>query len=114
MSFYDNSHQDRMLNATQKLEDATFDIEMSNAILEDTISTEMDSVQELKRQREVLEDDNRKLDRIDGHLDESNKTLKRMLYRAITNKIFLIIMAIVFLIIIGVVIYLGFFVFKKK
>ncbi|ELP94805.1 vesicle transport V-snare protein vti1a, putative [Entamoeba invadens IP1] len=110
---YGHVDQDRMLNATQRLDEATDQIEQSNAILEDTVGVEMDSLQELRRQREVISSDKDTLDKVNIDLDTSNKTLKGMLRRAITNKIFLCVIIIVFLVIIGLVIYFGFFFFKK-
>lgn len=106
-----NDDQDRMMQNTQRLDDATLDLEESNAILEDTIGVEMDSLQELRRQREVIEKSNDRLTNIDGNVQKADKTLSGMLRRAITNKIFLCIIVLIFIVIIGVVIYLGFFVF---
>ena len=112
MNGYGESDRERMSNITMQLDYATNDLEMTNAILEDTLSTEMDSLQELRRQREVLENANSSLDRTNNELDKGDKTLKDMLYRAICNKIFLIIMALVLVVIIGVVVFVGFFAFK--
>ena len=113
MANFGQTDQERMLGLTEQLDEATLDLQNANAILDDTIGVEMDALQELRRQKEVLEKDKDSLDRTNNQLDIGDKTLKGMLYRAICNKIFLFLVAVILIIIIGVVIFLGFFVFGK-
>ena len=102
------SDQERMSNLTTQLDDATLDLQNANALIDDTINLEMDSLQELRRQKEVLEKDKDSLDRTNTHLDVGEKTLKNMLTRAICNKIFLICVAVILVIVILIIIILAF------
>lgn len=104
MDMTEDSHH-KLMSATDKLNGATFELERSNAILDETISIQMDSLNELKRNREVLESDNAKLDSVSANLNMANRTLKNMLRRAITNKILLAVIAFIILIIILTLVY---------
>ena len=114
MADFGQTDQDRMSNLTLQLDDATLDLQNANAILDDTIGVEMDALNELRRQREVLENDKDKLDRTNSHLDVGEKTLKGMLHRAICNKIFLIIIVLVLVLIIALIIGLSIYFSTKK
>ena len=90
------SDRERLSRANDRLDEATDDIRSATEMTAHIIDLEMETLNELDRQHDVLLKDNDIMSGIDEKLDESQQILKRMMRRAINNKVALVGMFILF------------------
>ncbi|XP_062596957.1 vesicle transport through interaction with t-SNAREs homolog 1B-like isoform X1 [Saccostrea cucullata] len=103
------SQRARLMEGTQILNRTSESIARSHQISAETDQIGVETIDELGRQRDVLERTKDRLVDTDSNLSRSRKILKTMAMRVMTNKMILIVVILLELGILGVVIWWKFF-----